>query len=106
MWTGWWQSALKVFEIFWMAPQVISQRVTRMMVAGLKPGARDRKEMTRMVSEKVSAFSLAGWQGWVTWWLELMRVPSGRAMRWQRVPAAMIAPVHRRVRQNRKRLLG
>ncbi len=38
------------------APQVVAHRLTRMAMAGANPSARDRREFTRMVSEKQTAF--------------------------------------------------
>jgi hypothetical protein len=42
------------------APSVVSQRLLRMATAGATPSARDRREFTRMSSEKVSA----AWESW------------------------------------------
>ena len=41
-------------------PSVMSQRLVRMATAGATPSARDRREFTRMSSEKVSA----AWESW------------------------------------------
>ncbi|MCH6485334.1 hypothetical protein MMG85_17415 [Pseudoxanthomonas sp. LH2527] len=42
------------------APSVVSQRLLQMATAGATPSARDRREFTRMSSEKVSA----AWESW------------------------------------------
>lgn len=42
------------------APSVVSQRLLQMATAGTTPSARDRREFTRMSSEKVSA----AWESW------------------------------------------
>lgn len=42
------------------APSVVSQRLLRMATAGATPSVRDRREFSRMSSEKVSA----AWESW------------------------------------------
>lgn len=107
-WTGWWRNALKLAEICWSAPQVIAHRVSRMALAGPKPSARDRREFGGMVNEKVLAFSSGGWAMWLELWLSGWRAlwsggSAGRT-RWQRVLGRGIAPVHRKVSANARRL--
>ena len=48
--------ATKSLELSLAAPQVVAQRVTRMMTAGPNPSARDQQEFMRMGNEKVVAF--------------------------------------------------
>ena len=48
-------STFKLWSIAFSAPEVIAHRTARMMLAGPKPGARDRREQRRMVEEKVAA---------------------------------------------------
>ena len=56
----WGALGMKTMEMQAAAAQVIAIRTTRMALAGLNPTATDRRENTRMVSEKVDAFSRAG----------------------------------------------
>jgi hypothetical protein len=49
--------ALKAAELAIAAPQVVALRSARMLAAGAVPAARDRRELTRMSTEKVQAFS-------------------------------------------------
>jgi hypothetical protein len=49
--------ALKAAELAIAAPQVIALRTGRMLAAGAVPAARDRRELARMSTEKVQAFS-------------------------------------------------
>jgi hypothetical protein len=51
--------ARKASELATAAQQVVAHRVTRMVMAGPLPSARDRTEFTRMVQEKHDAFSAA-----------------------------------------------
>jgi hypothetical protein len=46
----------KAAELSMAVPQVIALRTLRMMSAGASPSARDRKELSRMGTEKVQAF--------------------------------------------------
>ncbi len=48
--------ALKAAELAFAVPQVVAHRVTRMVISGPKPSARDRKEFELMVAEKNAAF--------------------------------------------------
>ena len=56
--------ATKSLELSLAAPQVVAQRVTRMMTAGPNPSARDQQEFMRMGNEKVIAF----YESWVGMW--------------------------------------
>lgn len=49
-------AALKAAQLAVAAPQVIAMRTARMLAAGAAPNARDRREFTRMGSEKVQAY--------------------------------------------------
>jgi hypothetical protein len=49
--------ALKAAELAIAAPQVIALRSARMLAAGAVPAARDRREVARMSTEKVQAFT-------------------------------------------------
>ena len=106
-------------------PQVVGHRVTRMMNAGPVPNTRDMREFSRMSAEKATAFA----QSWFAIGMEMMRANErlaftmmtswwsawfgvtgfGRHSR-QLQSAALdmtvkaIAPVHRTVMANAKRL--
>lgn len=110
--------ALKAAEVAWAAPQVITQRLTRMAVAGAQPTAADKREMHRMGAEKSAAF----FESWAAMGFEALRwqqkmmmsmmtpawLGGGRAPNAQRTLLSMmgrgLAPVHRRVTSNARRL--
>jgi hypothetical protein len=48
---------MKTSEVAMTAPLVMANRLLRMTAAGSSPGARDRREFTRMGQEKVDAAS-------------------------------------------------
>lgn len=48
--------AIKTAELAFATPQVMAHRLTRMALAGYPLSERDRKEFTRMVTEKHAAF--------------------------------------------------
>lgn len=75
--------AAKSLELSWAAPQVVAQRVSRMMAAGASPSARDQQEFMRMGNEKVVAF----YESWAAMW--------GQAMTsyWQTVAKMSFAPM-------------
>lgn len=56
--------ATKSMELSLAAPQVVAERVSRMMTAGLNPSARDQKEFMSMGNEKVTAF----YESWMGMW--------------------------------------
>ncbi len=84
---------MQLAEIMWSAPMVIAYRTARMMAGGWPPSARDRREYTRMVQEKADAFGQAAVAAMTT-------PPKDTA----RVLGNAVAPVHRRVVANRRRL--
>jgi hypothetical protein len=125
----WWRLLGSAGEIGWNAPQVIQQRTMRMLdsAAGRRNGRRaraaDQREFTRMFSEKLAAGQQAQWaawdaslrlqQNWLQSWLGLLAAPTtgrlksaGRrtARDATRVARQALAPVHRRVRSNARRL--
>ena len=67
-------------ELSMAAPAVIAMRTARMIIAGTNPSPSDRKEMSRMVSEKKQAFTQA-WMAMaarqqraqVEWWMAFAR---------------------------------
>ncbi|MFV0679562.1 polyhydroxyalkanoate granule-associated phasin [Ottowia sp.] len=77
---AWWREAA---ELGWAAPQVVAHRVTRMMLAGAAPEARDRREFTRMGAEKLAAFQTS-WQTMASRSLALQQqwVQQAMAMGW------------------------
>ena len=58
--------AAKSLELSWAAPQVVAQRVSRMMTAGPSPSARDQQEFYLMGNEKVVAF----YESWMGMWTQ------------------------------------
>ncbi len=56
----WSRLAMKTLEMSTAATQVIAIRTARMAAAGINPGPADQREMSRMGTEKVDAFSRAG----------------------------------------------
>lgn len=51
----WTSLALKTSEMMLASAQVISHRTSRMMLAGVNPSVRDRREFTLMGQEKIEA---------------------------------------------------
>ena len=48
--------SVKAAELAFAVPQVVAHRVTRIVLSGRTPSARDRKEFELMVAEKNAAF--------------------------------------------------
>lgn len=86
---------MQLVEITWSAPVVIAYRTARMVTGGWPPSARDRREYMRMVQEKAEAFTQAAAAAVTT-------PPKDTA----RALGNVVAPVHRRVVANRRRLSG
>lgn len=111
------------------APQVVAHRLTRMAVAGPNPSARDRREFTRMVTEKQAAFqqswaamglqSMVAGQALMQAWMRMWWMPwspplfngtalASQAAHWQNalwsVAGKGLAPVHRTAVANARRL--
>lgn len=87
-WIPYWT---KLVEVAWFAPQVMAYRM-----AGMWSGsgtAKGRRENTRMVQEKSEAFAEA-----------LLAVWTGRPCLAARTFEQALAPVHRRVVANNRRL--
>lgn len=125
----------RALELAIAAPAVIALRTARMAAAGAAPSAADRREMTRMVDEKVGAFT-ASWfamaarqqraqqEWWAafarSWWSPWLSPRPGVAFdaaaarsfanRIQRSQAAVfaqgLAPLHRAATANLRRLSG
>lgn len=111
------------------APQVVAYRLARMAAAGANPSERDRKEFTRMVSEKQTAFqqswsamgmqSMVAGQAMMMTWMRMCWTPwsastwngnalASQASQWQNamwgVVGKGLAPVHRTAVANARRL--
>jgi hypothetical protein len=108
-----WRDALRTWEVALTAPWIIAMRCAQMVAAGAAPTRRDRAEFDRMGVEKVQAF-VQGWtavatDGWV-YPLKLATALAsafpGARFAWPAFDpyARILAPVHRRVRANGKRL--
>lgn len=59
----------QALELSIAAPQVVAQRVSRMVMAGPNPSARDQKEFKQMSDEKVTAFL----QSWSAIWAQMFK---------------------------------
>jgi hypothetical protein len=120
-WMPWW----KAWEVASLAPMVIGIRTARMMMAGPTLSARDRREFHRMGQEKVAAFGESISAAAMTIWtvnLEIGALWARSLMSGAAFPAAgggggsmitgltsrlaanTLAPVHRRVVANHRRL--
>jgi hypothetical protein len=96
--------ARQLTELAFAAPQVVAHRTLRMAAAGNPPSARDHAEFMRMGTEKVAAFQQSWMSMWMAMWslqVEMATTLSSMAMR---LAPAMLAPYHRRVVANARRL--
>lgn len=59
----------KSLELSIAASQVVAHRVSRMMMAGPMPSARDQKEFKQMSEEKTTAF----YQSWSAIWAQMFK---------------------------------
>jgi hypothetical protein len=113
-------------ELAAAATQVVAHRVTRMVLAGPNPSARDRNEFKRMVEEKNQAFAeswlamttqtllanqalaTSAWRSLFFPWLGGGATPAAWANQMQQAGMSVInkglAPVHRKALANAKRL--
>jgi hypothetical protein len=119
--------ATQAAELAFAAPRVVAHRLGRMALAGARPSARDRREFTRMGSEKSDAFAeswlamgATAWRLQLDFWLSCWGLgfspwlgrggkrtlnslaDSQRAA--VDILASGLAPVHRRAVANAKRL--
>ena len=106
--------AKQAIELAVAAPQVMTHRLARLALAGSSPSVRDRSEFDRMGMEKIAAF----YESWHAMCLALFRANLNLALspvqfwwssgRGQRTALAIfgagLAPVHRRVTANARRL--
>lgn len=93
----WWQVSLRTWEMLLASSQVIGIRTSRMARAGASPDARDRREFTRMVSEKGQAAQRSGLAMATQW-------PGAWSQLWLRTWLAGLTPVHRTATANARRL--
>ena len=107
----WTDLALRTGEMLAASAQVISHRTGRMALAGPAPNARDRKEFTRMVAEKVAAANesaMAMSRHWMTTNLVLGASPAKNLSKLAHVSARAshqgLKPFHSRATANAKRL--
>ena len=119
--------AAQAAELAFAVPQVMAHRLGRLALAGANPSSRDRREFTRMGSEKSAAFveswvAMAGtaWRIQLDFWLSCWGLgfspwlgrAGGRRVNQvteaQRATTAILAsglaPVHKRAVANAKRL--
>jgi hypothetical protein len=118
--------AIQATELAVAAPLVAAHRLSRLALAGHRPGSRDRREFALMGAEKVAAFH----ESWNAMFMQSLRIQQEIvASMWRsffipkftpwpwivpspldlphstvRVLAKGIAPVHRRVVANARRL--
>ena len=90
---GWVRPWMQLVEITVSAPIVVGYRTTRLVMGGWPPPARERRELVRMVQEKADAFGRAAMAAVTT-------PPKDTA----RVVGNIVAPVHRSVVGNRRRM--
>lgn len=83
----------QAWEVAVAAPEIIAHRTERMLLGGWPPSARDQAEYARMIQEKGEVFVEA-------WMAAALAWQSGGAAALQQ----SLAPVHRRVTANRRRL--
>ena len=117
IWANSWEMAMA-------APVVMANRLTRIAATGPSPGPRDRLERVRMVQEKLDAsgesmraaaieignanqqlfriFAHSAWTGVPPGWAGLTQ---SVLTSWFQVLERSIAPFHRRVMSNERRLL-
>jgi hypothetical protein len=76
----WGTLGMKALEMSASAAQVIAIRTTRMATAGPNPSAADLRDNSRMVTEKLDAFSRAG-QALASGAVPLLAGMAGRALR-------------------------
>src|SRR5262245_57800598 len=108
----------KAAELSLAVPQVVALRTARMLAAGANPSARDRRELERMGTEKMLAFwesmnamglEMAKAQqqfalsAMLQWWSAWVRQLSAEASA-VKVLDKGLAPVHKRVLANARRL--
>jgi hypothetical protein len=76
---------IRSLELGAAAPAVIAMRTARMMAAGASPTPADRRETSRMVSEKIDAFG-------TSWWMMASRQQQAALEAWMAFARAWWAP--------------
>jgi len=76
---------IRSLELGAVAPAVIAIRTARMIAAGASPTLADRRETSRMVSEKIDAFGTA-------WWMMASRQQQATLEAWTAFARAWWAP--------------
>ncbi|MGE5791752.1 MAG: hypothetical protein ACM36B_03610 [Bacteroidota bacterium] len=124
MFPEWWRMMNGAAQMWLAVPQVIAMRGARIAAGGLAPGADDRRELARMVTEKTAAAGESavavtaqlwriGWDlslapmrwWWATWTHAATRARlASPAVTSARIVDGALAPVRRRVTANAKRL--
>lgn len=121
----WRRPLLQLSEMGWAVPAVVTHRLTRLALAGPLPSQRDLREIDLMVNEKALAFFAAGWAMWrqafeshqtlllrawseawqpsAFWDLPTTLLSQGTTL-WPQIVGQGLAPVHRRVLGNVRRL--
>ncbi|MDH5834345.1 polyhydroxyalkanoate granule-associated phasin [Luteimonas kalidii] len=113
-------ASAQLVELGAAAPLVAAARLSRMALAGANPSARDRREFSGMVSEKQAAFAQSWAAMWAeawslqaqlawSWWLSPTAAAQARLRRtastgFDRIMASGVAPWHRQVLANARRL--
>jgi hypothetical protein len=91
---GWVRPWMQLVELSWSVPVVIGYRTARIVAGGWPPSARDRRELVRMVQEKAETFGKVAVAA-------VTSPPKDTA----RAVGNVVAPVHRTVVSNRRRLV-
>jgi hypothetical protein len=91
----WVRPWMQLVEISFSVPIVIGYRTARLVAGGWPPDARERRDLVRMVSEKAGAFGQAAVAAVTT-------PPKDTA----KAVGNVVAPFHRAVVGNRRRLTG
>ena len=117
-WLPWTRLAVQAGEVLLASSVVVPLRLGRMAAAGRTPGARDRREFARMGPEKLQAATESWfavgvalqqmqWQWlarmWQPWWTAGTGAHGGHG-HWPRLAGTALAPIHRAVTANARRL--
>jgi hypothetical protein len=68
----------QISEMSWAVPQVVTERLTRMALAGVAPNARDQQEFQKMGAEKVAAFC----ESWMALGQQMMLSQQEMSLAW------------------------
>ena len=107
----WMQLATQTAEMLVASAQVISVRTARMAAAGPTPNARDRREFSRMGTEKVAAAGKSAMAAGTRLPALMLATPGHSTAawmalwgQWARLGSAALAPVHATATANARRL--